>query len=106
MHYAASSQKFKGDEEEVTEIVERVSITMTVDFHQTVADMADISRTQAKTINLGLFYGMGKAKLQAELGLSTKDEAEKLFNKYHDRVPFVKDLMMQHFKRWFSIRIY
>ncbi len=38
--------------------------------------MANISRTQAKTINLGLFYGMGKAKLQAELGLSTKDEAE------------------------------
>jgi DNA polymerase I-like protein with 3'-5' exonuclease and polymerase domains len=30
--------------------------------------MAKISRTQAKTINLGLFYGMGKIKLQAELG--------------------------------------
>jgi len=54
--------------------------------------MANISRTQAKTINLGLFYGMGKAKLQAELGLSTKDEATKLFNKYHENVPFVKDL--------------
>ena len=25
------------------------------DFHQIVADMAGISRTQAKTINLGLF---------------------------------------------------
>ena len=49
--------------------------------------MANISRTQAKTINLGLFYGMGKAKLQAELGLSTKEEAEQLFNKYHDSVP-------------------
>ena len=33
-----------------------------VDFHQTGADMANISRTQAKTINLGLFYGMGKNK--------------------------------------------
>ena len=42
--------------------------------------MANISRTQAKTINLGLFYGMGKAKLQAELGLNTKEEAEDLFN--------------------------
>jgi len=89
VHYAAT--KFKGDEE-VTEIVERFQ-NNTVDFHQTVADMANISRTQAKTINLGLFYGMGKAKLQAELGLSTKDEAAKLFNKYHDSVPFVKDLM-------------
>jgi len=63
------------------------------DFHDIVADMAEIPRSQAKTINLGLFYGMGKAKLQAELGLNTKDEAEKLFNKYHNRVPFVKDLM-------------
>jgi DNA polymerase I-like protein with 3'-5' exonuclease and polymerase domains len=89
VHYAAT--KFKGDEE-VTEIVERFQ-NNEVDFHQTVADMANISRTQAKTINLGLFYGMGKAKLQAELGLSTKDEATKLFNKYHDSVPFVKDLM-------------
>ena len=64
-----------------------------VDFHQTVADMASISRSQAKTINLGLFYGMGKAKLQAELGLSTKQEAENLFNQYHQNVPFVKELM-------------
>jgi DNA polymerase I-like protein with 3'-5' exonuclease and polymerase domains len=36
---------------------------------------------------------MGKAKLQAELGLSTKAEAENLFNQYHENVPFVKDLM-------------
>jgi len=88
VHYAAT--KFKGDEE-VTEIVEKFQ-NNSVDFHQTVADMANISRTQAKTINLGLFYGMGKGKLQAELGISTKDEASKLFNKYHDSVPFVKDL--------------
>ena len=39
------------------------------DFHQIVADMANISRTMAKTINLGLFYGMGKIKLASELGL-------------------------------------
>jgi len=91
VHYAASSQKLR-QEEEVKRIVDEFN-NNEVDFHQTVADMADISRTQAKTINLGLFYGMGKAKLQAELGLSTKDEAEKLFNKYHNRVPFVKDLM-------------
>ncbi len=62
------------------------------DFHQTVADMADIPRSQAKTINLGLFYGMGKGKLQAELGV-TKDKAAELFNTYHSRVPFVKQLM-------------
>ena len=90
VHYAATSQGLR-DAEEVKKIVEEFN-NNEVDFHQIVADMAEISRTQAKTINLGLFYGMGKAKLQAELGVS-KDEAETLFNKYHDRVPFVKDLM-------------
>jgi len=62
------------------------------DFHQTVADMAKIPRIQAKTINLGLFYGMGKGKLQAELGV-TKEKAAELFHTYHSRVPFVKQLM-------------
>ena len=62
------------------------------DFHTIVAKMADIPRNQAKTINLGLFYGMGKAKLQAELGVS-KEKAEELFSIYHNRVPFVKTLM-------------
>ena len=61
------------------------------DFHQIVADMAQISRTQAKTINLGLFYGMGKNKLSKELGIS-KDKAEILLNQYNSRVPFVKKL--------------
>jgi DNA polymerase I-like protein with 3'-5' exonuclease and polymerase domains len=62
------------------------------DFHQIVSDMANIPRSQAKTINLGLFYGMGKNKLQAELGVS-KEDAEDLFRTYHDKVPFVKMLM-------------
>ena len=62
------------------------------DFHQIVAEMADIPRSQAKTINLGLFYGMGKNKLQAELGIN-EDKAKSLFKQYHNRVPFVKTLM-------------
>jgi DNA polymerase I-like protein with 3'-5' exonuclease and polymerase domains len=62
------------------------------DFHQVVADMAGIERKQAKTINLGLMYGMGKNKLMAELGLM-KDSAEKLIRQYHTKAPFVKQLM-------------
>jgi len=62
------------------------------DFHQIVAEMADIPRSQAKTINLGLFYGMGKNKLMAELGIN-EDKAKDLFRTYHDKVPFVKMLM-------------
>jgi len=64
------------------------------DFHQIVADMANISRKQAKTINLGLFYGMGKMKLQRELGLE-KEQARELFNEYHGRVPFVRQLSQE-----------
>ncbi len=64
------------------------------DFHKIVADMANISRKQAKTINLGLFYGMGKIKLQKELGLD-QAKARSLFNEYHSRVPFVRDLSQQ-----------
>ena len=61
------------------------------DFHQIVADMANIPRKQAKTINLGLFYGMGKIKLQKELNLDSK-RAQTLFNTYHAKVPFVRQL--------------
>ena len=61
------------------------------DFHQIVANMAHIPRNTAKTINLGLFYGMGKIKLQKELDLSRND-ANELFKKYHSKVPFVKQL--------------
>ena len=61
------------------------------DFHQIVADMANISRKEAKLINLGLSYGMGKEKLTKQLGISP-EEAELLFEQYHKRVPFVKGL--------------
>ena len=76
----------------VYDVVDAYNDDSNSDFHQTVADMAEIKRTQAKTINLGLFYGMGKAKLQAELGVS-KEKANELFNTYHGKVPFVKQLM-------------
>jgi len=91
VHYAATTEPICFDDS-VARIVEKFKKD-SVDFHKTVADMAGISRDQAKTINLGLFYGMGKAKLQAELGLNTKEEAEILFNQYHNNVPFVKELM-------------
>ena len=61
------------------------------DFHQIVADMANISRKEAKIINLGLSYGMGKDKLTKQLGISA-EEAELLFDQYHKRVPFVRGL--------------
>ena len=62
------------------------------DFHNMVADLAGINRKIAKTINLGIMYGMGTFKLGQMLGLSYND-ATILLEKYHEKVPFVKGLM-------------
>jgi DNA polymerase I-like protein with 3'-5' exonuclease and polymerase domains len=62
------------------------------DFHKMVSEIADIPRKLAKTINLGLFYGMGKGKLMSQLGVNLEDATEMLAN-YNERVPFVKQLM-------------
>ena len=86
VHYAALQGFFSVDD--VMEAYKNED----ADFHKIVADMANIPRFQAKTINLGLFYGMGKNKLQAELGIN-KLQAEELFKQYHTKVPFVKQLM-------------
>ncbi len=86
VHYA-KLQNLEG----VDEIVDAYK-SGDADFHQVVADMAGIKRKQAKTINLGLMYGMGKNKLMAELGLM-KESAEKLIRQYHSKAPFVKKLM-------------
>src|SRR6056300_624908 len=85
-HYAAL-HKFPS----VNDVIDSYENDTSTDFHQVVADMAKIPRSQAKVINLGLFYGMGKAKLQAELGVS-KEKAAELFETYHAKVPFVKQL--------------
>lgn len=76
----------------VNQIADSYENDSSTDFHKIVAEMAKIPRSQAKTINLGLFYGMGKAKLQGELGVS-KEKSEELFTKYHSEAPFVKQLM-------------
>ena len=68
------------------------------DFHQMVADLASIPRKQAKTIGLGLMYGMGKAKMAASLDLSV-DEASSIINKFHQNVPFLKGTINAVMKR-------
>jgi DNA polymerase I-like protein with 3'-5' exonuclease and polymerase domains len=59
------------------------------DFHQMVADMAGIKRKAAKTIGLGLMYGMGKTKLANSLELPL-DEASELIATFHQKVPFLR----------------
>jgi len=98
VHYASlDKNKFNITGEGLEDVLEAY-LNLDADFHKIVADMAEIPRSQAKTINLGLFYGMGKNKLQAELGLD-KNDAEELFKQYHGRVPFVKQLMYSVMER-------
>ena len=61
------------------------------DFHQEVANMVDIDRSTAKTIGLGIMYGMGKGKLADELGVNT-DEAAEILSKFNTYAPFVREL--------------
>ena len=88
VHYA-NQMKLTGANDAVKQYTEE-----NADFHQIVADMANIPRKQAKTINLGLSYGMGKEKLIKELGLDNT-EAENLFQQYHAKVPFIRALQDQ-----------
>ena len=87
VHYAAI-KSFTG----ASKFVEAYQEEESTDFHSLVAEMADIGRKQAKTINLGLFYGMGKGKLMSQLGVD-QETATDLLVAYHERVPFVKKLI-------------
>lgn len=79
-----------------------------LDFHQTVADICDIGRREAKTINLGKSYGMGEAKLCKSLGLPTEkkiverygkkevkevagEEGKRIIDKYNALFPFLNE---------------
>ena len=74
----------------VDEIVNEFN-TGDVDLHQMVADLAGISRKEAKTVNLGIMYGMGVGKLSNQLDIP-KEEARALMDKHQAKVPFVKSL--------------
>ena len=87
VHYA-SMKHFTGADK----FVDSYRQDDSTDFHKMVSEIADIPRKKAKTINLGLFYGMGKGKLMSQLGINLEDATEMLAN-YNERVPFVKQLM-------------
>ncbi len=93
VHYAHVYGKTRGIPlEGAAEFVEAYNTDPSTDFHTMVAEMTNIPRKQAKTINLGLMYGMGVNKMAESLDIPV-EEAKKLVKQYHDRVPFVKGLM-------------
>ena len=68
------------------------------DYHTIVMNMVNevahnpITRPQAKDINLGLAYGLGKKKMAARLGLSA-EQCDVVLGTYHRAVPYVKPLL-------------
>ena len=89
VHFAASVRGVNRHDM-VDRIVDEFN-TGDVDLHQMVADIAGIDRKQAKTVNLGIMYGMGVGKLANQLDIS-KDEAKELMENHQNKVPFVKSL--------------
>ena len=93
VHYAHVYGKSRNLElEGAQEFVTKYKDDPDTDFHTMVAEMANIPRKQAKTINLGMMYGMGVNKLSEQLDIPV-EEAKSLIKQYHTRVPFVKGLM-------------
>lgn len=83
----AASLKLRGAQQ----IVDEYNSNSDADFHQVVGEMAGIGRVPAKTVNFGLAYGEGLAKLCVQLGLS-KEDGEALLKRYHRFVPFMRPL--------------
>lgn len=86
----------------IEEAVKKFNDNPYTDNHQMVADLAGITRREAKTINLGLSYGMGALKLCQQLGLptETKDgrevagqEGKDLMKLFNNKVPYLKGFM-------------
>ena len=105
MHYASLTGATK-DNPKVLEIVDLYQKD-NLDFHQMVADLADLERDRAKTINLGIMYGMGLAKLANMLGNISIDEAREIRNEYDEKVPFIRALasaVMNHASRRAELR--
>ena len=90
MHYASLTPATK-DNDKVQEIVAQYQ-TDDLDFHQLVADIAGVDRNLAKTINLGIMYGMGLGKLAKTLGDIPFEEARTLRDEYDEKVPFIRAL--------------
>ena len=103
LHYAALTNRTGAQE-----AVAKYKKDPRTDYHQMVADICNISRSHAKTINLGMAYGMGQLKLCHSLGLPTEEvtnkytgrtaqsagpEGKAIITAYHKNAPFISELM-------------
>jgi len=72
--------------------VQKAYLEKDLDFHQQTADMAGVQRNLAKTIGLGVMYGMGYHKLARELDMEPQ-EAKAMLQDFHAKVPFMKGML-------------
>ena len=65
-----------------------------IDFHEIVAELMGVDRQEAKDLNFGMLYCMGRDKLAASLGLS-REESDKLYEQYNQMFPEVRKLIYE-----------
>ena len=75
----------------VAELVKAFNMDSATDFHTMVAEMTGLPRKQAKTIGLGILYGMGANKLADQLDVPV-DQAKAILKQFNDTLPFLKQL--------------
>ena len=76
---------------EGTDIIAEAYVSGEADFHAEVADLVGIDRKTAKTIGLGIMYGMGKGKLADQLGVDV-EEARDILVRFNTYAPFVRQM--------------
>ena len=79
-----------------------------LDFHKQTAEMAGIDRKLAKTIGLGVMYGMGYKKMAVDLDISPI-EAKEMLKEFRSKVPFMQGMLeavMNRANQVGSIRTY
>jgi len=80
-----------------------------LDVHQATADMVGVTRTQAKSINFALLYGVGNAKLGRMIGVS-ETKAASIRRTYYSKLPkvahFLKTVQRVAERRKFIINTY
>jgi DNA polymerase I-like protein with 3'-5' exonuclease and polymerase domains len=79
-----------------------------LDFHRQTAEMAGIDRKLAKTIGLGVMYGMGYKKMAVDLDIAPI-EAKEMLKEFRIKVPFMQGMLedvMNRANKVGSIRTY
>jgi len=75
-------------------IIDAYTTNPKADFHTLVAEMIQLVRDSAKTVNFGMVYGMGQAKLKNDLQMDDI-QANAFFTKYHGEFPEARELMQK-----------